>query len=96
MRKGPGGFAARSRVLRGLLRSPYMESLLAGCTSCIIDISQVHRRDLNFTEIDPIDLLSRLVPLAQVAALESRLSRLEQAVGIGQRGGGGVGYSLMT
>ena len=48
----------------------------------------MHRRGLNFTEIDPIHLLSRLVPLAQVAALESRL---EQAVGIGQRGGeGGV------
>ena len=76
-----------------------MEGLLAGCTSCIIDISQVHRRDLNFTEIDPIDLLSRLVPLAQVTALESRLSRLEQAVGIGQRGGGGGGvlpHDLIT
>ena len=87
----PRGFAVCSRVPHGLLRLSYMESLLAGYTSCIIDISQVHRRDLNFTEIDPIDPLSRLVPLAQVAALESRLSRLEQAVGIGQRGGeGGV------
>ena len=91
VRKGPRGFAARSRVLPSSLRLAYMESLLAGCTSCIINISQVHRRGPNFTEIDPIHLLSRLVPLAQVAALESPLSRLEQAVGIGQRGGeGGV------
>ena len=98
MRKGPRDFTARSRVLRGLLRSPYMEILLAACTSCIINISQVHRRGLNFTEIHPIHLLSRLVPLAQVAALESRLSRLEQAVGIGQRGGEGglLPHDLIT
>lgn len=63
-----------------------------------MDISQVHRRGLNFTEIDYILLLSRLVPLAQVAALESRLSPLEQAVGIGQRGGegGALPHDLIT
>ena len=90
MRKGPRGFAARLRVLRGLLRSPYMESLLAGCTSCIINVSQVHRRGLNFTEIDSILLPSRLVPLAQVAALESRLSDLNKRLVLdrGERRGG--------